>query len=96
MKSVFFFLFLSFNLSAVTYYISPEGNDSNKGSLDSPFASLQHVNKLVQPGDTVYIRGGLYDIQSKDISRFDKKLFDRVIYFEKSGIKCSPIVSLEK
>jgi len=92
MKVVLLFLFLSLNLTAATYFISPDGNDSNTGDINTPFASLQHVNKLVKSGDTVYIRGGEYKIQNKDISRFDKKLFARVIYFKTSGTKNSPII----
>ncbi len=92
MKTILIYLFLSINLTAATYFISPEGDDSNNGNIDTPFASLQLANKLVKPGDTVYIRGGLYKIQNEDIARFDKKLFARVIYFKTSGTKNSPII----
>jgi|GEM_PF-1911053 len=48
---------LSWNsLSAANYFISTEGNDSNPGTFDSPFASLKQAQSLVRPGDTVFIR----------------------------------------
>lgn len=42
------------------YYISPTGNDSNTGTKDSPFSSVDAANKLVQAGDTVYFLDGVY------------------------------------
>jgi hypothetical protein len=43
-----------------TYYVSTTGSDSNGGSIASPFGSLQHAHDLAQPGDTIYLRGGVY------------------------------------
>jgi hypothetical protein len=45
------------------YYVDTKGNDSNLGTLDSPYASLRKANERVVPGDTVYIRGGTYNIK---------------------------------
>lgn len=47
---------------ASTYYVSPKGSDSNGGSLEKPFATIQKANGKVAPGDTVFIRGGKYSI----------------------------------
>lgn len=47
----------------VTYYVSPNGSDDekNKGtSIDTPFKTIGKVAKLVKPGDTVYLREGVY------------------------------------
>ncbi|MEO6490053.1 MAG: hypothetical protein ABIO04_08960 [Ferruginibacter sp.] len=48
-----------------TYFIAPNGNDKNKGDRFRPFGSWDYINVLVKdgrltPGDTVFIRGGVY------------------------------------
>ncbi|SEK77813.1 hypothetical protein [Paenibacillus sp. OK003] len=42
------------------YYISPQGNDLNKGTLQSPWETLQHAADHATPGSTVYLREGVY------------------------------------
>lgn len=44
------------------YYVSTTGSNSNSGSLDRPFASLQYAHNLAKPGDTIYVRGGTYEL----------------------------------
>ncbi|WP_405341319.1 right-handed parallel beta-helix repeat-containing protein [Fibrobacter sp.] len=44
------------------YYVAVDGSDSAAGSKDKPFASLNKANTVVQPGDTVWVRGGVYDL----------------------------------
>ncbi|MFN6947229.1 MAG: right-handed parallel beta-helix repeat-containing protein [Cytophagaceae bacterium] len=46
--------------SAVTYYVSPTGNDSNNGSINAPFKTIQKAADVVNPGDTVIVRDGIY------------------------------------
>lgn len=43
------------------YYLAPYGSDSNDGSFDSPFYSLNKVWPLLQAGDLIYMRGGVYE-----------------------------------
>lgn len=43
-----------------TFYVSTAGNDSNVGSLASPWRTIQHAADYALAGDTVYIRGGTY------------------------------------
>jgi len=44
-----------------TYYVSPTGNDSNAGTLQAPFQTIQRgVNALQAPGDILELRGGAY------------------------------------
>ena len=43
------------------YYVAPWGDDSNNGSFDFPFFSLNEVWDVIQPGDLVYLRGGVYN-----------------------------------
>jgi Ca2+-binding RTX toxin-like protein len=42
------------------YYVSPTGSDSQTGTIGQPFASLQYAHDLAKPGDTIYLRGGVY------------------------------------
>ena len=48
-----------------TMYVSPSGNDSNDGrSADTPFKTISKAAATVQPGDVVYLRGGVYPIKA--------------------------------
>jgi parallel beta-helix repeat protein len=42
------------------YYVSITGRDSNSGSIDSPWASLDHAIEVAGPGDIIFMRGGDY------------------------------------
>ncbi len=42
------------------YYVSPDGNDYNSGTLSSPWKTMTKAAKMVSPGDTVYVRAGVY------------------------------------
>lgn len=65
---MFKFLFLSLitfavatSAAAKTYFVATGGSDSNTGLLiDSPFGTLTKAIGAVQPGDTIYVRGGTY------------------------------------
>jgi hypothetical protein len=46
--------------STSTYYVSPAGSDSDSGSSTFPFATIQHANTVVRPGDTVIVMDGTY------------------------------------
>ncbi|MFF3854220.1 ricin-type beta-trefoil lectin domain protein [Micromonospora sp. NPDC002575] len=54
-----------------TYYVAPDGNDANPGTLQSPFRTLQRARDVVRTvnssmtGDIqVYLRGGSYPVSS--------------------------------
>ena len=53
-------LLLAFTALGADYYVSPDGNDSNPGSLQASFKTIQKALNTTKPGDTVYIRGGTY------------------------------------
>lgn len=42
------------------YYVSPQGSDGNSGSADSPWRTLEYALSHLSPGDTLYLRGGVY------------------------------------
>jgi hypothetical protein len=46
------------------YYVSTTGSNSSAGTSASPFASLQYAHSLAKPGDTIYLRGGVYKLSS--------------------------------
>ena len=43
-----------------TYYISPSGNDSNPGTLSSPWLTFTHAIPLLNPGYTLVLETGTY------------------------------------
>lgn len=55
-----------------TYYVSLTGSDSNPGTLSKPFRTFSKAVSPLRPGDTLYIRGGLWttqlDLQKNNIS----------------------------
>ncbi len=63
--------FISFKLSATTYYISPSGDDSRSAAqaqnISTPWRSLSKGWSALVAGDTLYVRGGTY-ITSGNIS----------------------------
>lgn len=52
-------LFASF-ASAGTYYVSIGGSDANPGTLQNPWATLQHAVDTIAPGDTIFVLAGTY------------------------------------
>jgi hypothetical protein len=54
--------------SATTYFLSPAGNDTGTGTMDSPFFTVGKVLSLptaaFMPGDTILVRGGSYTYAS--------------------------------
>lgn len=47
--------------TGTTYYVATNGNDSNNGSINSPWRTVQHAADEAQAGDTVLVRGGVYN-----------------------------------
>jgi parallel beta-helix repeat protein len=43
-----------------TYYVSPTGSDRNPGTFARPFATVNRGVRVLRPGDTLAIRGGIY------------------------------------
>ena len=55
-------LFISFcqSASAATYYVSPNGSDSNAGSSSQPFRTVAKGVGIAIAGDTVILKNGTY------------------------------------
>jgi hypothetical protein len=63
--------------AGTTYYVAKTGNNSNPGSSASPFLTVQKAADVVQPGDIVVVRPGVYK--------------ERII-MKTSGTASSPII----
>ncbi len=93
-KNKIFLLFLLLiklsGVSATTFYVAVNGSNSNNGSISQPFATIQRAQEAVKPGDTVYIRGGVYKMQEEQIAR-KERIWAFVNYLDKSGKEGAPI-----
>ncbi|MDZ7292276.1 MAG: T9SS type A sorting domain-containing protein [candidate division KSB1 bacterium] len=45
-------------------YVATNGDDANPGTIDQPFKTITKAISEVAPGDTIYVRGGIYDLTS--------------------------------
>jgi parallel beta-helix repeat protein len=45
---------------AATYYVATNGADSNPGTLSAPWRTPRQALSKLHPGDTLYLRGGVY------------------------------------
>ncbi|MCP4511953.1 MAG: pectate lyase, partial [Fuerstiella sp.] len=70
--------------SAMEYYVATSGSDANAGTIEQPFASVQRAQDSVEPGDTVFIRGGTYRMQESDIARRER-IWAHAIRLNRSG-----------
>ena len=53
---------------ASTFYVAPNGNDSNLGASNSPFATIMRAQAAAHSGDTVYLRGGTYFLNNSQLT----------------------------
>ena len=49
-----------------TYYVATGGSDSNKGTADAPWRTIQRSLSKLSPGDTLIVKGGMYNEQIQD------------------------------
>ncbi len=86
-------IFLICNISVYSQiFVAPDGNDStNTGTIDKPFESIQRAQELASPGDTVFIRGGTYQVREDQISQVVSGLFACITYLNKSGTEGNTI-----
>ncbi|MFC4999379.1 sigma-70 family RNA polymerase sigma factor [Dactylosporangium cerinum] len=47
-------------LVGAEYFVAPDGNDGGDGSIGHPFATINKAASVVQPGQTIALRGGTY------------------------------------
>jgi hypothetical protein len=56
----FAFALAAFPTAAAERFVSPKGDDANVGSIEAPFRTIVKGVSTLQPGDTLYLRGGRY------------------------------------
>ncbi len=52
--------FLIANAHAGEYFVAVGGSDSSRGSQRQPFRTIQKAADSMKPGDTCYVRAGVY------------------------------------
>lgn len=67
MKNIVIILLLTLSsvASATSWYIAPNGNDNNNGSIASPFFTINKAWSVAAAGDIIYARGGVYRFNSR-------------------------------
>ena len=53
-------LALSLQAGGAEYFVALDGSDASNGSRDRPFRTFQKAADTLKPGDTCYVRGGVY------------------------------------
>jgi len=56
-----FLLLLFLRTGPSTYYVATTGDDDNPGTIERPWRRIAKANEELEPGDTVFIRAGVYD-----------------------------------
>ena len=60
--------YFSYSQGSVNLYVSPDGSDGNKGTIDAPFQSIRKAQSIVRKIEsgviTIYLRGGTYRLES--------------------------------
>jgi len=59
--SAIFFLCLTSHVLAATYYVSTTGDDSDPGTIERPWRTIQRAADTATAGDTVIVNAGTYD-----------------------------------
>ncbi|RYD80153.1 MAG: right-handed parallel beta-helix repeat-containing protein, partial [Verrucomicrobiaceae bacterium] len=78
-------------LHAAEFYVAPTGDDASEGTLAAPFATVQRAQTAAAPGDTVWIRGGTYQLSEAQITQ-KRRGRAHVTLLDKSGSKERPIL----
>jgi len=51
----------AYSRPGTVHFVATTGNDGNTGSFSAPWRSIQHAVDRVQAGDTIAVRGGVYN-----------------------------------
>ena len=62
--TLIFLTAITVNVSAQPWYVDTNGSDSNNGTLQNPFKTIEKAVSVVQAGQTIYIKGGTYNLTS--------------------------------
>ncbi len=56
---------LTSTANAAIYYVSPTGSNANPGTQAAPFLTIQKGHDVAVAGDTIYVRGGTYNVSTE-------------------------------
>ncbi|MGV7207533.1 right-handed parallel beta-helix repeat-containing protein [Oxalobacteraceae bacterium A2-2] len=76
---------------AATYYVAPNGDDSAAGTMAAPWKSIVRAQQAAAPGDTVYLRGGSYNIAQATSECASHTAVVSGVDLNKSGAEGQPI-----
>ncbi|MCX7917504.1 MAG: DUF1565 domain-containing protein, partial [bacterium] len=71
-NKIFIFLVLIHSVFTAVYYVdnkNPKANDTNSGTKELPFLTISKGVSILQPGDTLIIKEGIY----REVIRINKK-----------------------
>jgi hypothetical protein len=74
-------LFMPLIYGQRTIYVATSGNDGNAGTMEHPYQTINKAVDVVQPGDTIYVRGGTYmlastiRVKAKQNARSDARIY---------------------
>ncbi len=57
---------------AAEYFIAPGGSNAGSGAIGSPWATFDYAIDQIDPGDTLYVRGGTYALDTRIQIRGDE------------------------
>ena len=90
------FVCITTNISAGEYHVSKQGSNSNDGSKQKPFLTIEHAINFAFPGDTITVHKGTYREWVNPIRGGTSNL-KRIVYRaapgEKVEIKGSEIIT---
>ena len=66
------------------YHVAKTGSDNNKGTVESPFLTIQAAADVAQPGDTITVHAGIYR-ERIDPPRGGTSPTNRIIYQAAEG-----------
>ncbi len=56
------FIFIFVNLQYAQIFVATDGDDANEGTIEHPYGTFDKAISMVTPGDTTYVRGGVYNL----------------------------------
>ncbi|HSC38706.1 MAG TPA: DUF1565 domain-containing protein, partial [Chitinophagaceae bacterium] len=78
------FLLFSFPAFPAVYYVANNGDDTHAGTISQPFLTIQRAQTAAAAGDTVYVRGGTYNMTTAQIAQYSG-IWAYVTLLNKSG-----------
>ena len=69
---------------AKVIYVAPNGSDTAAGTFEAPLATLPAAYQKVVSGDTVYFRGGTYQVTDSQVMKLERN-YAYVFALEKGG-----------